>query len=160
MLVCSYIFSRLDYCNSLFYGLNSTSISKLQHVQNCAARLIQRKSNFCRLENVFVQFHWLKVNERILYKLLLIIYKCLHHHAPESLSQMFNYAEMDRLMNLRETRIKTRYGERAFSHLGPKLWNLLPLNIKREHVIDNFKKKLKSFLMTEGDSFISRIKTH
>ena len=33
-LICGNIFSRLDYCNALFYGLNASSISKLQRVQN------------------------------------------------------------------------------------------------------------------------------
>ena len=36
-LICSNVFSRLDYCNSLLYGINSTSIYKLQRVQNFAA---------------------------------------------------------------------------------------------------------------------------
>ena len=39
-LVCSYIFSQIDYCNSLYFGINLQSIKKLQDVQNCAARLI------------------------------------------------------------------------------------------------------------------------
>ena len=45
------------------------------------------------------------------------------------------------------------YGDRAFSHVAPKLWNLLPNEIKVEDVED-YKKKLKSFLMTRGDEYI------
>ena len=37
-LVCSCIFSLLDYCNSLYYGINSNLMTKLQRVQNCSAK--------------------------------------------------------------------------------------------------------------------------
>ena len=90
----------------------------------------------------------------------MIVHKCLQNQAPEPLSQVLQYAELDRLMNLRETRVKSRYGDRAFSHVGPKLWNLLPPHIKGEHKNDVFKKKLKSFLMTDGLDFRRRIRTH
>lgn len=156
-LVCSFIFSHLDYCNALFYGLNSATISKLQRVQNCAARLVLRKSNLGSLDSIFLEFHWLKVRQRILYKILLIMYKCIHDRAPDSLSHS-SYAESDRLMKLRETKVKTAYGDRAFSHAGPKLWNLLPYDIRNLHEVDVFKKSLKSFLMLNGDEFVRKIK--
>lgn len=44
-LVCSLVTSRLDYGNALLHGVNSSIITKLQRVQNTAARLITRKRN-------------------------------------------------------------------------------------------------------------------
>ena len=38
-LLHAFIAGRLDYCNSLFYGLPDCDIRKLQSVQNAAARL-------------------------------------------------------------------------------------------------------------------------
>ena len=40
MLVHAFISFKLDYCNSLFYGVPKFQLQKLQHVQNAAARLI------------------------------------------------------------------------------------------------------------------------
>ena len=68
-LVCSYIFSQIDYCNSLYYGLNVISLKKPQHVQNCAARLVMKHRLQTPLDGVFLKLHWLKVRERILFKL-------------------------------------------------------------------------------------------
>ena len=142
-LVCTNIFSQLDYCNSLYYGLNLSSINKLQRVQNCAARLVRKKN--VPLDDVFVDCHWLKVRERILFKLLLIVHKCIHQKAPDSLCALVNYGESNRTKKLLETKTKTKYGDRAFSHTGPKLWNLLPLNVRSQDDIIKFKKTLKLF---------------
>ena len=39
-IVKSYILSKLDYCNALYYGINQSHIDKLQSVMNAAMRFI------------------------------------------------------------------------------------------------------------------------
>ena len=156
-LICSYIFSKIDYCNVMYYRLSSINIKKLQHVQNCAARLVTGQNIRSSVDNLFTQFHWLKVRERILYKMLLTVHKCLHQQAPNSLCKLLQYAELQRLMNLRETKTRGRFGERCFSHAGPKLWNALPFNIRNEHDTESFKKLLKSYLMLHAEEYNIKI---
>ena len=43
------------------------------------------------------------------------------------------------------SRLKT-YGDRAFSIAGPKLWNDLPLEIRKCASVATFKQSLKTFL--------------
>ena len=40
VLLHAFITSKLDYCNNLLYGAPKKQISKLQRVQNAAARLV------------------------------------------------------------------------------------------------------------------------
>jgi len=157
-IVCTNVFSQLDYCNSLYYGISSASIKKLQQVQNSAARLVRPKNSALSLENVFYNCHWLRVNERILFKLLLTVHKCINHTAPHSLCALITFGDSERTKKLHETKVKTKYGERAFSHSGPKLWNLLPLSIRTEENTVKFKSSLKSFLMFNGPEFTEKIK--
>ena len=153
-LVCSDIFSQLDYCNSLYYGINSSLLVKLQRVQNCAARLVSKnRIAHGSMDKVMTRFHWLKVKYRIIYKILLIVYNCLHGDAPTELISMLQYADSSRTMNLRETMCLSKYGDRAFSHVGPKMWNLMPADIRNVDDIVSFKKALKSFLMLRGEEF-------
>ena len=44
-------------------------------------------------------------------------------------------------------------GDRAFSVCGPRLWNALPVDLRMLVDVDVFKKKLKTFLFTNGDNF-------
>ena len=46
VIVQAFVCSRIDFNNSLYYGLPQKQIQRLQRIQNCAARLIFRKRKF------------------------------------------------------------------------------------------------------------------
>ena len=155
-LVCSLIFSQIDYCNSLYNGVNCTLMQKLQHIQNCSAKLImKRKIPAGEMDKVIMDLHWLKVKFRCIYKLLLVIHNCIHNRAPNEIMSLLKYAESGRTMNLREVKSSNKYGSKAFSRVGPKMWNLLPRTVRDIMDTAEFKKTLKTFLMTRGDEYCS-----
>ena len=152
-MVCNKILSRLDYCNSLYHGLSIQLIGTLQRVQNSALRLLL-KNNIplhSPISPFFLQMHWLKVRERIRYKLLLTTHKCIINNEPRALRTLLKFTDSNRTMFLFETKVRTIYGNRCFSHAAPKLWNRLPSEIRFEIDTDTFKKRLKSFLLLNGD---------
>ena len=92
-LVSACTFSKIDYCNSLYYGIIVRLLNKLQAVQNSAVRLIRKKGNYQNLsiDGYLKRFHWLRVKEQIIFKVLLLVHKCLKGKVPLALSQHLNY---------------------------------------------------------------------
>ena len=60
-LIHAFISSRLDYCNSLLFGVPECHLHKLQRVQNAAARLIFQEGRFCHITPLLKSLHWLLV---------------------------------------------------------------------------------------------------
>ena len=64
-VIHAFVTKRLDYCNSLLYGLHNAEIAKLRRVQNAAARLVSRVSRFDHVTPILFELHWLPIVYRI-----------------------------------------------------------------------------------------------
>ena len=87
-LVHAFVTSRLDYCNSLLYGINKELMNRLESVLRSAARLVMKKRKFDPIsEDIRNTLHWLPVRQRIEFKLGILTFKCLHGDAPSYLTE-------------------------------------------------------------------------
>ena len=154
LLMHAIVGSRLDYCNVLLYGVNKCIIQKFQRVQNAAARLVSRRRKNQSVRDVLISLHWLPIEERIIFKLLCIVYKILNGIAPESLLGLVSFRNSDPYL-LNNVYLNTNQGRRSFSYAAPRFWNALPLNIRSAASIDSFKRLTKHLLFNEFDSFKS-----
>ena len=156
-LVHSLVHSRLDFGNGILVGISKRDLQRLQKVQNSATRFIYGSKGRRGVTEMRMKLHFLPVEQRIEFKICLLVYKCLHGLAPEYLSDMIQRRQqktrkvrLDDDPTLLEKRHDTKYltTQKAFSVCGPKLWNKLPKSLREVSSLENFKKMLKSHLFT------------
>jgi len=158
-LVQAFISSRLEYYNSVLYGVTDNLLQRLQSVQNAAARLITRTG---RREHIILtcyvlqELHWLPVRRRIDFKLATLMFKSLHGCAPSYLSDVCKSAP-EASRRLRSSGAitcvipwsRTRLGDRSFDVAGPLPWNKLPASLRSSDSLCQFRRQLKTFLFAK-----------
>ena len=134
----------------------SISLQRLQYVQNTAARVVLQVSKFQHITPVLCALHWLPIQYRIIFKILLVVYKSLNGTSPSYLAQKLHYRPHSRSLRsvsnelLMQPRSYTKtYGDRAFAVHAPREWNLIPYEIRKSNTISSFKRSLKTYLFTK-----------
>ena len=152
-LVLAFVTSRLDYCNSVLAGLPQVTLEPLQRVQNAAARLILDLNLWDHVTPGLRQLHWLPIRWRIQYKLCSIMQSIHAGKSPvymtECVRTVADSASRSGLRSANSSlyatpRLRTKFGERAFSYAGPSAWNSLPAEIRDDTDFSAFRSKLKT----------------
>ena len=119
-------------------------------IQNACARLVCNTSTFCHITPLLKNLHWLPIRQRIAFKILLIVYKALNGQAPCYISELLAWKANTYSHNLRSSKdtlllkpptqlTKITLGDRAFICAAPKLWNSLPVSVRKAESLLSFK---------------------
>ena len=154
LLVQALVTSKLDYCNSLLYGLTKNVNKQLQRQQNAAARVVTLSSKFCHITPVLANLHWLSIYLRIEFTILIVTSgKPLHGLAPAYIKDLLqSYLPARDLRSSKKNLLVVpafninSYGRRALSVSAPLLWKSLPQHIRNAGSLDIFKRQLKTVL--------------
>ena len=152
-LVHALVLSKLDYCNSVLYGISAKDLQRLQKIENSAVRFIFGKGKKAHVTQLLKKVHFLPVEYRIMFKIALLTYKCVNNLAPSYLKELITI----RKPTIKNVRLDTDYfllecppypslvnTEKAFSFNSPKIWNSLPFEIRSACSVTQFKTLLKT----------------
>ncbi len=153
-------FTEINLSNYLLQFLclaPTSSINKLQIVQNAAARVLTRSRKYDRTTPILQSMHWLPIKFCISYKILLHAYKALNGWAPAYLTNLLSRYNPTRSLRSQNSGLlvaprtaKSTKGGRTFSYLAPKLWNSLPDNVRGLDTLSLFKSRLRTRLFSQA----------
>jgi uncharacterized protein involved in tolerance to divalent cations len=136
-IATSIVHSKLDYCNSLFLNLESTQLNRLQLIQNSLARAVTRTPKHHHITPILKSLHWLKIPERIHFKVLSLTYNSLQCSQPRYLRDLFTIqptrsTRSSSVLTLSRPAVTTqlKFSNRAISITAPISGTIYPLNSK------------------------------
>jgi len=156
-LACSLILSKIDYCNSVLHGAPSSTIQKLERVQNNATRIVLQAPRRSDVNSLLQTLHWLHievVEQRINYKLAVLTFKTQQTSSPQYLSQYISLRTSAR--NTRSSSVlllcvpfrRTSFARRSLSTAAPLTWNSLPSAVLNCDSLSTFKSRLETHLFS------------
>ena len=167
-IATSLVQSKLDYCNSLYLNLPACELDRLQLIQNALARTVCNSSRFMHITPALHSLHWLKIRERITYKVISLTYNTLQTAKPAYLARLVTVQPP---RSTRSSNVVTlsrpplppsssckKILDRSFSYTAPRLWNDLPPNLRHPKPVSDTCSAASIALSRK--TFHSKLKTH
>jgi len=148
-------------------------------IQNCLARTVVKAPKSSHITPILRSLHWLKINERIEYKLLSLTYKVLTTSQPDYLHNLISVQSSGRTRSSSvvtlarpSVSLSLQITNRSFTYASPYLWNQLPSSFRQPHSVHSPPGSPHPVHITSSQSppsfspfvtpstFHSRLKTH
>ena len=165
-LVVSLVLSRLDYGSATLAGLPVRLLDRLQSVLNAAARLVYGCRKYDHVTPLLRSLHWLRVPERVTFRLAVLAYRCQNGLAPPYLAdELHRSADVESRWRLRSASTAalvvpatahSTIGDRAFPVALARAWNDLPPLVTSSSSLAVFRQRLKTELFTRSYGLDSR----
>ena len=146
----SFVMSNFSYCPLVWMCHNRTLNDKINRLHRRALRIVYN-NHHANFDELLEMDKSISVHHKNLQILVTEIYKVKNNIAPKIMSNVFQFNENPKY-NLRSgmtfvTRNcrTTNFGIETVSSLDPKIWALLPKEIKNAENLNIFKNKVKSW---------------
>ena len=150
VIMNAFIYSQFSYCPLIWMCHSRSSNTKINKLHERALRLVYN-DNLSSFETLLEKSGSVKIHHKNLQQLAIEIYKALNDLSSSLMSELFTFKNTS--YNLRagkkldSNNIKTvNYGTESISYLAPKIWELVPNEIKKSNSLNVFKRKIKTWI--------------
>ena len=135
---------HFDYCYSVWDGLGQILSSKIQKLQNRAARIVMQASYNASAGALFDVLHWDILSLRRKKFKANLMFKILNGKAPTYLQELFSVRGIG--YNIRNVpKPRTDYMKKSFCYSVAVLFNSLPQDIRKCQSLPQFKKAINKY---------------
>ena len=149
------VFSKLFYCSNVWSNTTESNLDKVQKVQNFACRIISGVKKFDHITPVLRAMQWLPIRQLLYYRNAVMAFNCVTGCAPDSLKDQFIKCSDVSTRTTRNSQklqiplLKSASGQRSSYYRTVKIWNSLDPSLKLSKTLQEFKRKLKNFLLKD-----------
>ena len=144
-IINALVFSKLFYCSNVWANTSKSNISKLQGIQNFAARIATGTRKYDHITPVLKELKWLPVATQLYFRSAIMAFKCLTSRVPEYLTSQFSKrgeisgraTRSSQMLNI--PLFKTASGQRTFYYRTVSIWNSMDSSLKTLEKVSDFK---------------------
>ena len=150
IIMKAFIESQFEYCPLIWMFHSRALNNKINRIHERALR-ITYSDKISTFQELLDKDNSVSIHQRNVRVLALEIYKVLYNHSPPILNDIFipsqhNY-DLRRNDTLERRRVNSvRFGTESISFLGPKIWDMIPKDIKESETVQIFKAKIKKWI--------------
>lgn len=153
LLVEHLALSPLNYCRDTWGTFTRHQASQIQGLINFGAKIIFRKGKYDRASDLIIKLNWLNPDQTSKYFLSCTVYKHLNKLINNNISDslILNPGIVTRNSSSKYIIPNTnnKYGERSLNFRVAFIWNSIPESIKFLSNIYQFKRALKTYLLSD-----------
>ena len=123
--------------------------NRINKIHKRAIRLVYQDHSNLSFNELLKKFNLISIHQKNLQCLAIEIYKAKNKISPNLINDLFIFIEktynLRSNVNLKRTKDRTvHYGSETLLSLAPKVWNLIPDDLKNEATLKGFKTKIKT----------------
>ena len=158
MIYCTLVLPYISYCCEIWGNTYKTRVQPLYIIQKRAIRICNHLEYRSHTKPAFLKLNTLTIADLVKFKSMLLMYNIYNNLMPSNILSYFCMVHMSHDHDTRQAGhfknmyCRTTLKSMGLSIRGPVMWNKLHSDLKNSTTVNMFKKRYKTFLVSEYEA--------